>query len=169
MLSWLAIIMVLNEGSTGASVAWSTLIGALVGGGLSLTGTVLVERHRGKAAASAVDRQRRMEGRLAARLIVAELQDAQSVLRVALQRGSYSWPPSNGFQFEMGAWGAHSAALAATVPDRHWESVAAPYSAYRYANLLEQLNKDAAETLLAATENAIDLLDDWVDSIKEAL
>jgi hypothetical protein len=109
-----------------------------------------------------------MEGRLAARLIVAELEDARSVLRVALERTPYTWPPSNGFQFEMGAWAAHSAALAAAVPDQQWEHIAGPYFSYRYANLLEQVRKTTAEAMLKATEEAISSLNEWIDSVSES-
>src|SRR5579864_1155046 len=94
MLSWLAIIVVLfGEKADPPPVAWSTLIGAVVGGALSILGTLLVERQRGKAASRQADRQRTMEGRLAARLIVAELEDARSGLRVVIEREPYTWPP----------------------------------------------------------------------------
>lgn len=144
------------------------MIGAVVGGALSILGTLLVERQRGKTAAKETDRHRKMEGRLAARLIAAELEDARSVLRVVLGRVPYSWPPSADFQFEMGAWSAHSAALAAAVPDRQWELVAGPYFSYRYANLLEEVSKPTAETMSAATEDAIDSLNEWIDSVSES-
>lgn len=114
------------------------------------------------------DRQRQMEGRLGARLIVAELEDARTVLRVVLERTPHVWPPSNGFQFQMGAWATHSAALAAAVPDRQWELVAGPYFSYRYANLLEQVTKTTAETVLAATEDAISSLREWIDSVPDS-
>jgi len=109
-----------------------------------------------------------MEGRLAARLIVAELGDARSVLRVVLERNPYAWPPSDGFQFERGAWSAHSAALAAAVPDEQWELVAGPYFSYRYANLLQKVSKPTAETMLAATEEAINSLNEWIESVSES-
>lgn len=109
-----------------------------------------------------------MEGRLAARLVVAELEDARSVLRVVIERDPYRWPPSDGFQFEAGAWVAHSAALAAAVPGRQWELVAGPYFSYRYANLLEQVGKNTAETMLVATDGAISALNEWIDSVGES-
>jgi hypothetical protein len=109
-----------------------------------------------------------MEGRLAARLIVAELEDARSVLRVVLERTPYKWPPSGGFQFQMVAWATHSAALAAAVPDRQWELIAGPYFSYRYANLLGEVSKTTGETMLAATESAISSLNEWIDSVQEA-
>jgi hypothetical protein len=148
-------------------VALSTLIGAVVGGTLSLLGTVLVERQRNKAADKTEHRRRQLEGRLAARLIAAELEDAQTVLRVALQ-DPYSWPPSAGFQFQMGAWSAHSAALADAVPDSQWELVAGPYFSYRYANLLGGVKKGAAETMLNATAHAISALKEWIGSIDDS-
>jgi hypothetical protein len=169
MLSWLAIIVVLLGDKTDPPpVAWSTLIGAVVGGALSILGTLLVERQRGKAATRQADRHRQMEGRLAARLIVAELEDARSVLRVVIEREPYAWPPSNGFQFEGRAWAAHGGALAAAVPDKQWELVAGPYFSYRYANLLEQVHKNTAETMLSATEDAISALNEWIESVAES-
>jgi hypothetical protein len=146
-------------------VVWSTLIGAVVGGALSLIGTVLVERRRGKNAEQAETRARRMEGKLAARLIVAELEDAQSVLRVVLARETYSWPPSEDFEFQTTAWDAHSAALAAAVPDKEWELVAAPYFSLRYTNLLGDLTRDSAEKVLAASAAATKALKEWIGSI----
>lgn len=148
-------------------MALSTLIGAVVGGTLSLLGTVLVERQRNKAADKTERRRRQLEGRLAARLIAAELEDAQTVLRVALQ-DPYSWPPNADFQFQMGVWSAHSAALADAVPDSQWELVAGPYFSYRYANLLGGVKKSAAETMLDATGHAISALKEWVESIDDS-
>jgi hypothetical protein len=169
MFSWLAIIIVLwGKQSDPPVIAWSTLVGAVVGGALSILGTMLVEHRRGKAATKEAIRLQRMEGRLAARLIVAELEDARSVLRVVLERTPYTWPPSDGFQFEMGAWAAHSAALAAAVPDEQWELVAGPYFSYRYANLLQQVSKPTAETMLAATEEAINSLNEWIEAVSES-
>jgi hypothetical protein len=169
MFSWLAIIVVLGgRQSDPPPIAWSTLIGAVVGGALSILGTLLVEHRRGKAATKEAIRLQRIEGRLAARLIVAELQDARSVLRVALERTPYAWPPSDSFQFEMGAWTAHGAALAAAVPDEQWELVAGPYFSYRYANLLHQVSKPTAETMLAATEEAVHSLNEWIEAVSES-
>jgi uncharacterized protein (DUF2062 family) len=168
MLSLLAIIIFLGgKGGSQPPVALSTLIGAVVGGTLSLLGTVLVERQRNKAADKAEHRRRQLEGRLAARLIAAELEDAQTVLRVALQN-PYSWPPNADFQFQMGAWSAHSAALADAVPDSQWELVAGPYFSYRYANLLGDVKKSAAETMLDATGQAISALKEWIESIDDS-
>lgn len=145
-------------------MALSTLIGAVIGGALSLFGTLLVERQRSRAADKAELHRRRLEGRLAARLIAAELEDGQTVLRVAL-RPPYNWPPSAGFQFQMAAWSAHGAALADAVPDSQWELVAGPYFSYRYANLLGSVNEDTAKTMLTATGDAVDALKKWIDSI----
>jgi hypothetical protein len=165
MLSSLAIIIFLSDrGSDPQPVALSTLIGAVVGGALSLLGTLLVEHRRSKAADKTEHRRRQLEGRLAARLIAAEMEDAQTVLRVAL-RPPYGWPPSPGFQFQMGAWSAHGAALAAAVPDSQWNLVAGPYFSYRYANLLGNVSEGTAKTMLTATGNAIDALKEWIDSI----
>jgi hypothetical protein len=168
MLSLLAIIVFLGErGNDSPPVALSTLIGAVIGGALSLLGTLLVERQRSKATDKAEHRRRQLEGRLAARLIAAELEDAQTVLRVALQH-PYNWPPSAGFQFQMGAWSAHGAALADAVPDAQWELVAGPYFSYRYANLLGNVNEGTAETMAAATGDAINALKEWIDSIEDS-
>lgn len=140
----------------------------MVGGALSLIGTVLVERRRGKNAEQAERRAHRFEGRLAARLIVAELEDAKSVLRVVLSRKLYAWPPSPDFQFQTSAWSAHAAALAAAVPDKEWDLVAGPYFSFRYTNLLGDLTKDSAETMLAASSAAAESLEEWVGSIGES-
>jgi hypothetical protein len=168
MLSLLAIIIFLGDnGSDPPPVALSTLIGAVIGGALSLLGTFLVEHQRSKAAGKAEHRRRQLESRLAARLIAAELEDAQTVLRVALQH-PYHWPPSAGFQFQMGAWSAHSAALAGAAPDPQWELVAGPYFSYRYANLLGDVKEGTAKTMLTATGNAISALKEWIDSIDDS-
>lgn len=144
---------------------WSTLIGALVGGALSLLGAILVERQRGKTADKTECRRQELEGRLAARLIVAELEDARSILRVALAKKLYRWPPSDDFEFEIGAWSTHSAALAAAVPDRQWELIAGPYFSYRYANLLEEVPESTSEKMLSATDEAIEALKEWIEAI----
>jgi hypothetical protein len=144
------------------------LIGAVVGGALSLIGTVLVERRRAQNAEQAEQRAHRFEGRLAARLIVAELEDAKSVLRVVLSRDPYSWPPSPDFQFQTASWSAHASALAAAVPDKEWDLVAGPYFSFRYTNLLGNLGRDSAETMLAASTTAAEALEGWVGSIGES-
>jgi len=165
-LSWLAIIVALQAKAVDASaVDWSTLIGAVVGGALSLLGTILVERQRGKTTNKTERRRQELEGRLAARLTVVELEDARSILRVALARKPYRWPPSDDFEFEIGAWLAHSAALAAAVPDRQWELVAGPYFSYRSANLLEEVSERTAEKMLSVTDEAIEALKEWVDTV----
>jgi hypothetical protein len=170
MLRFAAIIFYFGSGHSGGSpsVAWSTLIGAVVGGALSLIGTVLVERRRGKNAELAERRGRQVEGKLAARLIVAELEDAQSVLRVVLARERYSWPPSDDFEFQTAAWDAHAAALAAAVPDSEWELASAPYFSFRYTNLLGDLTQDSAEKVLAASAAATKALKEWIGSIDES-
>ena len=126
---------------------------------------MVVEHQRGKTADKTEGRRRQLEGRLAARLVVAELEDAQSVLRVALAKKPYTWPPSDDFQFEMGAWSTHSAALAAAVPDPEWELVAGPYFSFRYSNLLQEVSESTAETMLTATEDAINALKEWIASV----
>jgi hypothetical protein len=68
----------------------------------------------------------------------------------------------------MGAWSAHSAALAEGVPDSQWELVARSYFSYRYANLLGGVNEDTAETMLTVTGNAISALKEWIDSIDDS-
>lgn len=128
-------------------------------------GTLLVERQRGKTADKAERRRSLLEGKLAARLIAAELEDTQSVLRVALAGETYSWPPSPGFQFPTGAWSAHGGALAAAVSDSAWTAVAVPYFSYRYANIFKNVDKRTADTMFKATTDGVAALKEWIESV----
>jgi hypothetical protein len=140
---------------------WPTVIGAAVGGSVSLATTLLVERQRTKSAA--VEHRRRLvaDARLAARVIRLELADAESVLRVAIQRTPFVWPPSSGYRLPTRAWSEFSARLGAAVSDAVWEEVALPYSSFEYANLLGSVTRASAATMLEETATAIRSFEIW--------
>jgi hypothetical protein len=150
--------------SSGPGSFWSTLLGAVVGGAVSLGTTLLVERQRSKAAGKAEDRRTLADARLAARVVVLELRDMESVLRVAIGRSPFEWPPTAGFEFQTTAWKAHADQLGAIIPDAEWDAVAAPYSSFEYSNLLGTVNDSSAQTMLKATQDAIAQLESWLSS-----
>jgi hypothetical protein len=140
---------------------WPTVIGAVVGGTVSLATTLFVEARRDRAAANEQKRKLLAEARLAARVIALELEDVQSVLRVAIQRTPFSWPPSPEYALPSNAWTQHSASLGAVVPDDVWDKVALPYSSFEYARLLGNVTAGSAQTLLNETTAAVKAVQGW--------
>lgn len=132
-----------------------------------MLGTVLVERQRTKTAGKADEKRKRSEGRLAARLVAAELRDAESLLKVMLEKSPYKWPPKSGFQFSLDAWDAHAPQLAVVLPDPQWDQVATTYFAFRASNLLIDVNESSAESMRLAAATAIEALQSWTDSVKQ--
>jgi hypothetical protein len=180
VISWMMASVMLNEATfivlliaqdaaqdSGSSEAfWPAVVGATVGGAVSLGTTLLVERQRNKAAGKAERRKELAGGHLAARVISLELRDIESVLRVALERSPFSWPPAPDFQFGVDAWATHSGALGAVLPDDGWDVVAAAYSSFAYANLLGTVNEQSADKMLDQTQSSIKTLEAWRGSIK---
>ncbi len=132
----------------------------MVGGTVSIATTYLAERQKAKTAASGREQERQADAYLAGRIIQIELTDAESILRVAIQKSPFVWPPATGYLLPTTAWSEYSARLAPLAGGDVWEQVAAVYSTFNYANLLGELNADTARTLLAETESAIALLAD---------
>jgi hypothetical protein len=165
MLSELTFMISAAKGGS-TSTFWTTLLGAVVGGCVSLATTLLVERQRSKAANTAETRRDEAAARLAGRVIALELRDIESVLRVALERSPFAWPPAADFAFAAAAWSAHAGQLGAVVPDDVWEEVALPYSSFEYANLLGSVNAASARTMLHETQSAIAALDGWATKAK---
>src|SRR4051794_20311828 len=97
---WMFIAAASAKGTSGGGSFWPTVFGALVGGAVSLGTTLLVERQRSKAAGKADDLRKLADARLAARVVVLELRDMESVLRVVTDRSPFQWPPSDGFKFQ---------------------------------------------------------------------
>ena len=150
-----------TSGTSSGSSFWPALIGAIVGGALSLGTTLLVEYRRGRTADTERKRQLRADARLAGRVITLELSDAQSVLRITIQKAPFRWPPASGYDLPDRAWSEYSARLGAVVSSSVWDEVALPYSSFKYANLLGTMNASTAATILDETESAIGALDSW--------
>ena len=134
----------------------------MVGGAVSLGTTLFVERQRTRAAEKADTRNALADARLAGRVILLELRDTESVLRVATDRTPFHWPPAAGFQFSTKAWTTYRAQLGAAAPDHHWNAVAVAYSAFEYANLFGGVTETTAKTMLDQSEAAVQVLDPWV-------
>jgi hypothetical protein len=165
MLNELTSIVVL--GAKNSSSFWPAVAGAVVGGGVSLATTLLVERQKRKAADETDKRRLRADAQLAARVIALELRDIHSVLKVSLERSPFSWPPTPGFLFPIAAWSEYGSDLAALLPDDEWQEVAAAYSTYGYSNLFGNVNHAAAENLFQQAESALRVLEDWYRSERE--
>lgn len=148
----------------GGVIAWPALVGALVGGGVSLGTTLLVEHQRHRASSKTEERRRLAEGQLAARLVILELRDAERMLKVMLERTPFRWPPKPGFEFQTNTWSVHATQLAVVLSEAQWKATAAPYLSFRYSNLLVNLTAAAAEALLESTRSAIHELDSWISS-----
>lgn len=140
------------------------MIGAVVGGALSLSTTLLVERQKRKAANDAEERRVLATAKLAARVI--ELEEMESVLRVSVGRTPFAWPPAPGFKFSTRAWDERAGELGALVPADQWDAVAAVYSTYAYSNLFGAVSERAAQDLLGQTKEAVRVLSDWRASAK---
>jgi hypothetical protein len=166
--TFIVLVLAQEVAQDGASsdAFWSAVAGAAVGGTVSLGTTLLVERQRTKAAGKAERRKELAGGQLAARVIALELRDTESVLRVALERSPFSWPPAAGFQFGMDAWATYGGALGAVLPDDRWNVVAAAYSSFAYSNLLRTVNEHSAQDMLDQTESSIKTLEAWRGSMK---
>jgi hypothetical protein len=148
-----------GESGSGQSPFVSTLVGAVVGGAVSLGTTLLVERQRSKNAQKADVHRDEITTRLAARLIALELSEIESVLHVVLKQTPFEWPPTPDFHFRTAAWETHAADLAKTLSGADWQVVALPYSSFQYANLSSGvLTQEAARTVLAETEYALTVL-----------
>ena len=152
-----------GKGASGWSF-WPTLIGAVVGGTVSLATTLLVERQRSRREADEYRRRLLADARLAGRVIGLELSDVKSVLRVAIQQTPFRWPPSSGYELPLTAWSEYSARLGAAVSDEVWNEVALPYSSFGFANLLGSVTATTAQTMLAETEGAIKALESWASA-----
>ncbi len=148
---------------------WPALIGAAVGGAISLATTLLVEHRRARAAETDQKRRLLADARIAGRIIRLELEEVESVLRIAIQQPSFRWPPSLGYALPVKAWSEYAAKLGAVVPDNVWDEVSLPYSSFEYANLLGSVKEGSAQTMLDETSDAIKALDFWAKtaSIKE--
>src|ERR1700694_2254526 len=149
--------------SSGSSF-WPALVGAIVGGAVSLATTLLVEHQRAKNVDSDRKRQLRADARIAGRIIVLELSDVQSVLRISVQQAQFRLPPASSSELRDRAWSDYSASLGAVVPAGIWDEVALPYSSFKYANLLGSLNLSTAETMLSETEAAVKALESWAEA-----
>jgi hypothetical protein len=153
-------------GAKNSSSFWPTAIGAVIGGGVSLVTTLLVERQKRKAADER-DRQRLLaDAELAARVVILELRDVESVLRVSLERDPFRWPPTPGYSFSTKAWDEHGGHLGTVLPDPIWDAVSVPYSTYAYSNLFGNVSHATAQEMLDQTENAIDALENWRVSLR---
>lgn len=140
------------------------LVGAIVGGAVSLLTTLLVEYQRAKNVDTDRKRRLRADARIAGRIISLELSDIQSVLRISIQQTQFMWPPAASYELPDRAWSEYSASLGAVVSVGMWDEVALAYSSFKYANLLGSLNLSTAETMLSATEVALKALESWAES-----
>jgi hypothetical protein len=161
---FMTLIAAKQSGSLGTF--WSTVLGALVGGSVSLGTTLLVEWQRTRAARDAENRRNLAAARLAARVVVLELRNAESVLRVAIERSPFEWPPIPNFEFTTQAWKTHYSQLSAALPDDAWNLAAVPYSSFEYSNLLRKLNQSTAQTMLETTQQAIHALECWSQRVR---
>ena len=148
-------------GASGPGPFWTTLIGAVVGGAVSLCTTLLVERQKLIGASEEEKRRALASGKLAARVVTLELRDIESVLRVSLERSPFNWPPTTGYSFPTAAWSEYGSKLGVVLPDDRWNDIALPYSAYAYSNLFGTVSQASAQTLLDETQAAIDALEGW--------
>jgi hypothetical protein len=151
----MSIVLGAAKSTSGASSFWPALIGAVVGGAVSVATTLLAERQRAKGAATERRRQLQTDAYLASRIIRLELADVESLLRVAIQQTSFRWPPSADYQLPTAAWSDYAASLAPIVTADVWEQIALPYSTFKYANLLGTVNLATARSMLAGTEAAM--------------
>jgi hypothetical protein len=138
---------------------WAALAGAGVGGAVSIATTYIAERQKAKSASRERDRETKANGYLASRIIRLELVETESVLRVAISRSPFQWPPTHDYALPVAAWSAYAAMLASVASTELWEQVSAVYSTYSYTNLLGQLNQESAQSLLTATEAATSALE----------
>jgi hypothetical protein len=148
----------------GGSSFWPALVGALVGGAVSLATTLLVEHQRAKNIDTERKRQLGTDARIAGRIIGLELSDIQSVLRISIQQTPFRWPPAFSYELPDRAWSEYSASLGAALSDIMWDEVALAYSSFKYANLLGSLNLATAKTMLAETEAAVRGLESWAEA-----
>lgn len=139
----------------------STLIGAIIGGLVSLGTTLLVERQRSKNLRASEDERLLDDALLAARVILLELKDIESVLRVSLDKSPYVWPPKLEFSFTTLAWDEYATQLGRKLDDENWNAIATPYSALSYVNLLGALPEDSARETLVGVQQAIAAIEAW--------
>lgn len=142
----------------------AALIGAVVGGAVSLVTTLLVDRQRARGASTEQRRQQLADARLSGRVIRLELAEIESVLRVAIQQTPFRWPLSSGYELRSKAWSGYSAKLGAVVADSVWDEVTLPYSLFEYANLLGSVTSASAQIMLDGIQDAIKALDSWAAS-----
>lgn len=95
---------------------WSTLLGVVVGGALSLATAYLLGRRRDNAAAKREAERASEDLRTAARLIRNELYDAETEVLGALHAGRY--PVQRSLSLEH--WHEYSAILARHLPAPDW-------------------------------------------------
>jgi hypothetical protein len=141
---------------------WAAVVGTVVGGAVSLGTTLFVGRQQTRAAEKAQERSTLADARLAGRVILLELRDTTSVLRVAIDHSPFHWPPTAGFQFSTHAWVAYRAQLGAAAPDDLWNAIAVAYSSFEYANLFSTVTETAARAMLDEAGVAVRALDPWV-------
>jgi hypothetical protein len=152
------------KSTSGVSSFWPALVGAVVGGTVSVATTLLAERQRAKGVTTARQQQQQADAYLASRIIRLELADVESVLRVATQQTSFRWPLSTEYELPTAAWSEYAASLARIVTTDVWEQIALPYSAFKYANLLGTMNLATARSMLAETEAATQALSTAVEA-----
>lgn len=145
---------------------WPAVIGAVVGGTISLLTTLLVERQKTRRVAEEERMKRLAEAQLAARVIALELADVRSVLRATVDRSPFAWPPSPDFQFPVEAWSKYSAQFAATAQDALWNQVALAYSSLSYSNLFRNVNADSAKVMLDQAVEAVAGLTAWTSQLQ---
>ena len=176
MISWMIaspmlsvamfIVLVAEKVEPGGSSFWPPLLGALLGGAVSLVTTLLVERQRTARETEQHKRKLLADARLASRVIGFELANLESVFRVALQQTPFRWPPAPGYSLSVEAWAKYGASLGAVVSDDVWEIVALPYSSFGFANLLGPVNAATAQTMLDQTTAAVKALNAWASAAR---
>lgn len=155
------IVSAAEKAEPDGSSFWPPLLGALLGGAVSLVTTLLVERQRSAREIEKHKRALLTDARLASRVIGFELANLESVLRVTLKQTPFRWPPAAGYSISVDAWAKYGASLGAVVADDVWQTVSLPYSSFEFANLLGPLSAATAQTMLDETVAAVQALSSW--------
>lgn len=129
--------------------AVSSLIGVGLGGAVSIGGSVLSDRLRGRREASAKDAADARSLRLAVRLVLEELAEASSLLESAARSWSY-WPAPR--TLPTSTWTEYKAEIASAVDGPlDWRIITSAYDAVNNLNWIVEGRRRSTTTLSAAT------------------
>lgn len=106
--------------------AIGTLVGTALGGVLGAGSGLLLERFRASREREAAARTQRLDARRAARLVAEELRHDHRRVTTALERGIYTWEPTEDL-LPTTTWNEYRADFAASAAPGSWAVVARAY------------------------------------------